>query len=424
MDFKEFLKTKNISDIEEVKSSNELAKLYNEFNELKGKELQKQIDGLESKEEVAKLISDSRKESTDEIAKLQKFVTEQGQKLAELEAKNNEVEKPKTFKEELYSLLKKNEENIKKLQGNRHGSVKLEMTNKVVANMALSTNVTGQIPQADRESGITRIVRRSPFILDLVNTGSISSNLWEWVEQKNPDGGAAMTAEGAAKSQADFDLVLASAKVEKVSAYIKVTTEMLDDVSLLNSEINQELGELIDLKIDDQLLNGTGVSPQVTGILPNATAFAAGSFALAVPTPNKQDVLAVAINQIRVAQFEPNYIVMHPSDVTSMRLEKATDGHYILPPFTSVDGRVVEGIPVVTNTNVTAGDFLVGDFSKSGVRFKQGLTYDMGYENDDFTKNFVTILAEARFVHRVKSNHYNAFVTGTFSTAITALTKL
>jgi hypothetical protein len=144
---------------------------------------------------------------------------------------------------------------------------------------------------------------------------------------------------------------------------------------------------------------------------------------LKVTNPNNADVLRVAINQSNVAQFNPNYIVLHPSDAAAMDLDKGTDGHYALPPFTSLDGRVVSGIPVVVNTGITEGTFLLGDFTKSGVRFKEGITINVGYENDDFTKNFVTILAEARLVHRVKSNHYAAFVKGTFSTAITAITK-
>jgi HK97 family phage major capsid protein len=300
-------------------------------------------------------------------------------------------------------------------------SVQIQL--KAVGTMALSTNTTGQIPQAEREAGITRIVRRNPFILELVNVGTIMSNVWEWVEQKNVEGGSAMTAEGAAKSQTDFDLVVASANVKKVTAYIKVTKEMLDDVALLRSEIDQELTELINLRIDDQLLNGTGLTVNLTGIVTNATAWAAGAFALAIPAPTNYDVLATAINQVRVNLFEPTYIVMHPTDVTKMKLSKAPDGHYVLPPFSSVDGTTVEGIRVVANTGVTIDKFLVGDFTKSGVRFKEGLTINVGYENDDFTKNLVTILAEARLVQRVKSNHYGAFVYGDFSDAITALTK-
>ena len=187
-------------------------------------------------------------------------------------------------------------------------------------------------------------------------------------------------------------------------------------------EIDQELTELINLRIDDQLLNGSGTTVNLTGIVTNATAWAAGAFAASIPNPTKWDVLRTAINQVRVNLFEPTYIVMHPTDVTSMELSKGTDGHYILPPFASQDGTNVAGIRVVANTGVTIDKFLVGDFTKSGVRFKEGLTINVGYENDDFTKNLVTILAEARLVQRVKSNHYGAFVYGDFSDALDALT--
>ena len=328
---------------------------------------------------------------------------------------------PANVAQTLETLLAEKAEDLKAMKDNSSGSVRIAF--KAAGTMALSTNVTGQIPQAERETGITRIVRRNPFILELVNVGSIMSNVWEWVEQKNLDGGAAMTAEGAAKSQADFDLVLASANVKKVTAYIKVTKEMLDDVALMRSEINQELTELINLKIDEQLLSGAGSGNNLTGIITNATAWAAGAFALSIPTPTKWDVLRTAINQVRVNLFEPTYIVMHPTDVTSMELSKDSTGQYIMPPFAAVDGSIVSGIRVVANTGVTIDKFLVGDFNKAGVRFREGLTINVGYENDDFTKNLVTILAEARLVQRVKSNHYGAFVYGDFSDAVTALTK-
>ena len=352
-----------------------------------------------------------------EVATLKENVEQLALQVLELETKGT----PSNAPENLTSLLTEKADELKAMKEKSGASVQIQL--KAVGTMALSTNTTGQIPQAERETGITRIVRRNPFILELVNVGTIMSNVWEWVEQKNVEGGSAMTAEGAAKSQTDFDLVVASANVKKVTAYIKVTKEMLDDVALLRSEIDQELTELINLRIDDQLLNGTGLTVNLTGIVTNATAWAAGAFALAIPEPTNYDVLATAINQVRVNLFEPTYIVMHPTDVTKMKLSKASDGHYVLPPFSSVDGTSVEGIRVVANTGVTIDKFLVGDFSKAGVRFKEGLTINVGYENDDFTKNLVTILAEARLVQRVKSNHYGAFVYGDFSDAITALTQ-
>ena len=376
--------------------------------------------GLAASKEELKTIS----EDIELLKKMQNVITTQGEAITELETKNNNrTQREKSFSDELLDVLTANSAKLKAMKaGGDKASIRMEL--KAVGNMALGTNITGQIPLASREAGITRIVRRNPFILGLVNVGTIASNLWEWVEQKNPEGGAAMTAEGTKKSQADFDLVLASASVKKVTAFIKVTTEMLDDVELMRAEIDNELVELLDLKIDEQLLSGDGLTVNLIGILENAVAWAAGSFALSIVLPNQADVLRVAINQIRVAQFNPNAILMHPTDVAKLELTKGTDGHYIMPPFTSIDGTIVKGLPVIENVGVTEGDFLVGDFTKAGVRFRKGITLDVGFENDDFTKNFVTILAEARLVQRVKSNHYPAFVTGTFATAITALTKV
>lgn len=387
------------------------------------KQLGDKIDQMKtesvSKAEILEVMSKVKDLETkgEEVTALKTSIEEVILRVLDLETKGV----PENVTQTLETLLAEKSEDLKAMKDNSSGSVRIAF--KAAGTMALSTNVTGQIPQAERENGITRIVRRNPFVLELVNVGSIMSNVWEWVEQKNLDGGAAMTAEGAAKSQADFDLVLASATVKKVTAYIKVTKEMLDDVQLMRSEIDQELTELINLKIDEQLLSGAGTGNNLTGIITNATAWAAGAFALSIPTPTKWDVLRTAINQVRVNLFEPTYIVMHPTDVTAMELSKDSTGQYIMPPFAAVDGSIVSGIRVVANTGVTIDKFLVGDFNKAGVRFREGLTINVGYENDDFTKNLVTILAEARLVQRVKSNHYGAFVYGDFSDAITALTQ-
>jgi len=372
-----------------------------------------------TKEELLQVMSEvsALKTQGAEVSSIKESIDELALKLLGLETKGLNIEDTESLK----SVLESKKDDLATLKTNRSGSVQFAL--KAVGPMTFATNVTGQIPQGEREAGITRIQRRSPYLLQLVNTGQIMSNLWEWVEQKLPEGGAGMTGEGLAKSQADFNLVLASAQVKKVTAYIKVTKEMLDDVELLRSEIDQELTEIINLKIDEQILSGDGLTVNLTGIMTNATAWSAGAFALSVVTPNNADVLRVAMNQIETNLFTPNYIVMHPTNIAQLDLDKGTDGHYVYRPLTNSYGLQVSGIPVISNTGMAIDNFLVGDFTKSGVRFKESLTINVGYENDDFTKNFVTILAEARLVHRVKSNHYGAFVKGVFSTSKTALTK-
>jgi len=419
MKFKEFLKSKGIEEDAFAKMEvGEQAKLHQEYlGELaKSVETKAEKTEIESIKETLKTVA-----TAEELAKATKAIEDLQETINEFRDNQLTPKQHKNFSQALTEVLAEKKDDLAKMKDNASASVRLVI--KTVGDMTLATNIVddAQIPQAEIESGITRIVRRNPFILDLVNTGTINSNVWEWVQHVNPEGGAGNTAEGAKKSQADFDLELASVNVKKITCYIKVSKEMLDDVDAMRAEINQELTELINLRVDAQLLSGDGTGQNLVGILENAIPYNAGSFAGTVIEPNNADVLMTAINQVRVALFNPNNIVMHPSDVTALELSKGNDGHYVMPPFTSADGTVIKGIRVVTNVGVTEGDFLVGDFTKAGVRFKEGLTISVGYENEDFTKNFVTILAETRLAQRVKSNHYPAFVYGTFADAIEAL---
>lgn len=300
------------------------------------------------------------------------------------------------------------------------------VVNKVAGTM-LTTNVdavgTNSIPfsLSEAESGLTRVVRRRPWIIEIANTSTTSKKYVQWAEQENPDGGAAATAEGADKSQADFDWVEKSAEVVKVTAFIKVSKESLDDLDGLQNEIDTELKELVLLQADADLLSGDGVAPNLNGILNQDTAYSAGSFEGTVDSPNKYDVLRTAIAQVVKNHFIPNYILMHPDDVASMDLVKGDDGHYVLPPFKSADGMVISGVRILENTGQTVDKFTVGDFTKLNVKVREGFGIDVGYDGNDFKKNLLTILGEMRLVCYIKSHHQVAFVSGDFSDAITAL---
>jgi HK97 family phage major capsid protein len=282
---------------------------------------------------------------------------------------------------------------------------------------------TNSIPfeLASFEYGLTRIARRQPWLLQLANVSTTNKMYVQWAEQANREGAANEVAEGTAKPQIDFDWVEKSAKVEKIAAYIKVSKEALDDLDGLQNEIETELREAVLLKADTDLLSGDGTTPTINGLLNQDTAYSAGSFAGTVENPNKSDVLRTAISQVITNFFQPNGILMHPADVASMDLEKASDGHYILPPFRSANGSTISGVRIYENTGMEIDKFVVGDFTKWNVRIREGVNIDIGHDMDDFTKNLVTILAEMRLVSYVKTNHIGAFVSGDFSDAIAAL---
>ena len=374
----------------------------------------KKLEKAHEKAEADKAVKEAVEKATEPLINGLKEVKEEIMSVKEQTTPiQNEVEKT------TLELLKEKAEELKALKENKSGSIQI----KAAGSMTVAGNTTGRVVPVDLERGITRIVRRKPFLESYSASGTTTSNLYEFVEQKNPDGGAGNTAEGTAKTQADFDLVAASLPVKKITSYIKVSKEMLDDIDGMASEINTELVELLQLRKDDQILNGDNTALNLRGILNTATAWAAGGFALGIVKPTEADVLRTAIDQIMVANFMPTEIFMHPTDVTKMDLAKDTSGQYVFRPLANSYGLSVGQIPVVANTGIAVGTFLVGDMTKNKVITREGITLSIGYENDDFTKNFVTILGETRLVNVMKSNHYLAFVKGTFSTAITALTK-
>lgn len=386
------------------------------------KELKALADSVKALE--AKQIPDHKAE----IEKLNKQIEEIGLGVKSLQESGKEV-KAKSISSAFIAAYKS-------LMFDKDGAFKpmlkgdqRNMEVKTAATMTtanISPVGTDSIPftLAQYEVGLTRLVRRMPFILDLVNLGTTVKKFVQWAEQANADDGlAAMTGEGQGKHQTDFDIVEKSAEVKKISAYIKVSTEMLDDVDFMQSEIQTELIELLRLKLDQQVLLGTGTGVELNGIITQAQGFnpASPNFLDSIFNANQYDVLRVAINQVQVNQFQPNFIVMHPSDLTKMELEKSSTGEYVIYPFKDQVGGVVKGVPIITNTGMTEGRFLVGDFTKSRVLIRKDVAINIGWDGNDFTNNLVTILGELRAVHYIKTNYQPAFVYGVFSTAIADL---
>lgn len=295
------------------------------------------------------------------------------------------------------------------------GGVSFSM--KTAGTITIDGNYSGgTVGLSSWDPEFARIQRRKPFMRELVRVLTTDNLYIAWAEQANADPGVAgQVAEGAAKPQTDFDMVERSAKVEKTAVWIKVSKEALADIKFLRSEIDTELRELVELKLDEQILSGDGVTPNLKGILEYAPAFTGGG--QVVPAANKYDVLIAAIAQVVAANFMPDTVVLNPVDFYGMQLVKDVEGRYLIPPFMSNGYYTVGGLRVVPNNGVTSGSFLVGDFKKDNLAIREEFNVQIGYVNDDFTKNLVTILAELRAVNYIKTNHVNAFVQGTFIAA-------
>jgi hypothetical protein len=425
-----FLQTKGLTTVTFAeKEAEEMAKLYNEYNDEARKALEDAVAKSASKEDIDSLKTELASAQKEQMISLNKTLKEYGLAIEKLNQNNSErslISNATSVKESLST--DENKAKLSALKGLNKASAEqngITFEIKAAGTMLESTNVSGgNVPVEQRIPGLNLIATRQLRLMDLFAKGAASSNIISWVYQANRDGAAGGTAEGDTKNQIDFDLVVASQAVVKRTAYIKVSTEMLDDIDFIQSEINNELMRLLMLDIELTAYSGNGTAPALNGIRTVATAFAAGTFAATVDNANEADVLTVAINQIAIANQEaPNAILMHPSDITKLKLYKvsATDRRYIDRLIFIGNTLTLDGVPMIGTTLVTAGTYLVGNFNMSTMYQKDAVTINMGLDGNDWTKNLRTIIAEWRGALVTKNNSRTAFVKGTFSTDIAAL---
>jgi hypothetical protein len=292
---------------------------------------------------------------------------------------------------------------------------------KALQETTIVENYSGNVALSVLEPGVNRVKRPVIKIRNIVNAGTTTSKYVTYVAQTT-ETVSTWTPEGELKEVVKPNYLEVSEEVKKVAAMIRVSKEMLSDLAFIQSEINTDLMESVEQAIEDALLNGAGGS-SLNGLLSIAQNFAPGSFAGTVVNANLSDVIRIAIAQIQAANFEPTHVVLNPMDVAAMQLTKTTTGEYTFPMFLmDANGlSYVANLPVVVTSNIAAGEYLVGDFSKSNVRVREGVNMQVGYNNDDFQRNMLSIIAEARLVHYVKANDVNAFVTGNIATDIAAI---
>jgi HK97 family phage major capsid protein len=353
-----------------------------------------------------------------------------------LTEKSNEIEKAiARFEGRIEAMAEKASNNTPKKQtlagafGEKHAEIMdvvgkgqtFNLNVKAMGDTTLTGSYDGRVALSVLEMGVDRVQRPIIKVRNVVNSGTTTSKYVVYITQTNAIG-ADWTGESEEKTLFAPTYEEVSEEVKKVAGTIKISKEMLADLAFIQSEINTDLMEAIASQIEESLINGAGGS-EINGLISFAQTFAAGPFAGAIPFANETDVIRVAIAQIQNANFEPTHVVLNPNDVAKMQLTKTNTGEYTFPMFlVDANGtQTVANLPIVSTSNIAAGTFLVGDMTKSNVRVREDINMQVGYVNDDFQRNMVTILAEARLVHYVKANQVYAFVTGDFTTAKAAI---
>lgn len=268
------------------------------------------------------------------------------------------------------------------------------------------TTSTGLDSSRNYIPGIVMIEQQRLTIRDLLSVGQTSQNIVYFIKESSFTNYADMTAEEGEKPEATLATTTANAPVKKIAVVLKVTDEMFSDFPMLRDYINTRLRFMVEAKEEQQLLNGTGVGNQITGILQT-------SGIQTQPKGADSNFLAIhkAITKIRVAAssiggYEPDGIVIHPTDWQIVRTTTdANTQFYAGGPFADQYGTgpypqnpTIWGLKPVVTTAITAGTALVGAF-KLGAQIwqREGIRVDSTNSNeDDFNFNRVTLRVEER----------------------------
>ncbi len=343
-----------------------------------------------------------------------------------LEAMSEKAQEPKVEKLGLAdSMFKTYKDNLEAIKDAVEKGGKLNLATK---DTTITGNYTGDYALTDFDTQVDETVRKRYGILENSNAGATTGKFVTYVQQ-TASSKTAWTKEAEEKFEGEPTWEEISEEVKKIASYVKVSKEMLEDLSFIRAEINNDLMLSVREGIEQALItgNGTGEIKGLLDISMGLPVFGAGSFALSIPDANITDLLRVCMSQIEGENFTPTHVIMNPEDIAKLQLTKGTDSTYTYPMYLPTqDGAGemrVAGMRVISSTYIAQDKYVVGDLSKLNVRFRNDIAMSVGLDSDDFTRNMVTILAEARLVSYVKANQKKAFVVGTISTDITAIDK-
>ncbi|MBG7631679.1 MAG: phage major capsid protein [Bacteroidetes bacterium] len=292
---------------------------------------------------------------------------------------------------------------------------------QVKADMTVGADFTGEVIPADRVAGYKYDPTRPIHIRQLLSLGSTQSDVVRFVKESGYSNGAAPTAEGVTLTQSDFDMTASDANVRKIGTYFRISEEMLADTPQLTSYISARAPEKL-LEVEDtQILSGDGTGANLSGIIGDAADFAAGSLAGTVESANEFDVIVASLNQLALANYNADTILLNPSDFHKILLLKDTTNNYLKDQVYGGLQPSFMGVKVILNTAISAGTFLIGNFSVgTQLWVRDGVNVEFFREDGTNVRDgFVTV----RVSERVALTNYlpNAFVNGTFTVAKAAL---
>jgi len=408
--FLEFLTEKGLTEEDfNKKSAEEMAELYNEYNEENRTALKAAIEAKASTESLEALKTQIVKTQNDQAKALNDTLKEQGLAIAKLMEDKNTSKKDKASS--IMDVLAKNSEQLKSLKDSALKNLRLEI--KAEQN---ASDITTGTDFAAMQPGVGQLAVRRTFIKGLFRTINLNSEHMKYNDQETLNRDAKNVAACAPSTHGSkITWQVRTLQMKKVRDFVDVCIDMLEDYDFVSAEIRNLISVDVALKVDEQLLLGTNTGDETNSISAVSSTFAAGVYSSTIQAATVIDLIAVCGGLIADAgannKFMANAVLMNPADALLLKHDKDANNNYLLPNLLSAAGANIGGITVIANPIVPINEMYVMDSTKGAVVQRKNNVVEFSYENNDnFERELVTVKGYERLNFWVRKVDENAFL--------------
>ncbi|MES2842465.1 MAG: phage major capsid protein [Pseudomonadota bacterium] len=265
---------------------------------------------------------------------------------------------------------------------------------------AAIVNVGDTMAAYERTPGIVSLATRRRWIWEYMPSSQTSASGVEYlVESGSVLVAGQQASEGATKQESTPGFTLKRADCQTFAHWTQMSRQVFSDQPALAGFLQDRLMNGVWLKLEQQIINGNGTAPQLSGLLDsgNFVPYTGGDVAV-----SKVDHIRNAIAVLQQGDYSAGLVIVNPLDWKEMELERGDDGQYTWAEPSAMQPPTLWGLPVHVTNSVAAGTFIVLDPSATYLWTRQTATMLLSDSHEGtFIQNVLTALCEARFAFGV-----------------------
>lgn len=202
-----------------------------------------------------------------------------------------------------------------------------------------------------------------------------------------------------------------SITIEKIGDSISMTYESVRDFATFTRELTRFLTRNIAAVVNQALWNGTGVTPQFSGIYTQTTAFVPGTYTGATTsTPNLLDLINVlkkAIMNGKDDKYDVDFVFVSWEDYLELEIAKDTTGRLLYP----LGVPSVGGVEIIPTSFVTDNTLVIGDRDYVEMIGDPNIVeLEMGYKTGDWEDDKESLKGRTRSCLLIRNADLDGFL--------------